>query len=85
MNINLLNRARLESDLESHGCLDIADELIEKLIELVFYYDVTERIIVQAFTHFSENLQAIFNLIENDDTNTEEKIVEYEGIIYKND
>lgn len=41
-NINLLNKARLESDLESLGCLDIVEELIEKMMEDVFYSDVAQ-------------------------------------------
>lgn len=44
----LPNRARLGSDLESIGCLDIAEELIKKMMGGTFYSDVAQRVIVQA-------------------------------------
>lgn len=36
--VNLLKRARLESDLESLGYLDIAEEIIEKMMGDVILY-----------------------------------------------
>ncbi|MEC0768486.1 hypothetical protein [Bacillus atrophaeus] len=84
-NVNLLNQARLENDLESLGCLDAAEELIEKMIEHVFYIDVAERIIVQTLTvinNVNAKIQATFNVLEKEDTETDEKNVEFEGISY---
>ncbi|MEA1024261.1 hypothetical protein U6Z35_17760 [Bacillus subtilis] len=84
-NINLLNQARLESDLDSLGCLDIAEELIEKMMEDVFYSDVAQRVIVQTLAvidNVNAKLQATFNILEDGDTETDERIVEFEGISY---
>ncbi|MDX6158081.1 hypothetical protein SIA70_18475 [Bacillus subtilis] len=84
-NINLLNKAQLESDLESLGCLGIAEELIEKMMEDVFYSDVAQRVIVQTLAvidNVNAKLQATFNILEDEDTETDERIVEFEGISY---
>lgn len=83
--VNLLNRARLESDLESLGCLEIAEELIEKMIEDVFYSDAAQRVIVQTLTvidNVNAKLQATFNILEDEETETDERSVEFEGISY---
>ncbi|MCY7886924.1 hypothetical protein MOA93_17790 [Bacillus spizizenii] len=83
--VNLLNRARLESDLESLGCLDIAEELIEKMVEDVFYSDVAQRVIVQTLAvidNVNAKLQATFNILEDEDAETDERNVEFEGINY---
>ncbi|MBA5715619.1 hypothetical protein DT035_12495 [Bacillus subtilis] len=83
--INLLNKARLENDLESLGCLEIAEELIEKMMEDVFYSDVAQRVIVQTLTvidNVNAKLQATFNILEDEDTETNERNVEFEGINY---
>ncbi|MCY8927256.1 hypothetical protein ABE202_14965 [Bacillus subtilis] len=84
-NINLLNQARLERDLESLGCLDIAEELIEKMMEDVFYSDVAQRVIVQTLTvidNVNAKLQVTFNILEDEDAETDERNVEFEGINY---
>ncbi|TYS21918.1 hypothetical protein FZC71_16900 [Bacillus subtilis] len=84
-NINLLNKALLESDLESLGCLDIAEELIERMMEDVFYSDVAQRVIVQTLAvidNVNAKLQATFNILEDEDAETDERIVEFEGISY---
>lgn len=84
-NINLLNQVRLESDLESLGCLEIAEELIEKMMEDVFYSDVAQRVIVQTLAvidNVNAKLQATFNILEDEDAETDERIVEFEGISY---
>ncbi|MCY7931727.1 hypothetical protein [Bacillus inaquosorum] len=84
-NINLLNQARLENDLDSLGCLDIAEELIEKMMEDVFYSDVAQRIIVQTLAvidNANAKLQATFNILEDEDMETDERSVEFEGISY---
>ncbi|WP_411809595.1 hypothetical protein [Bacillus rugosus] len=39
----LLNKVRVESDLDSPGRLDIAEELIEQIMEHVFYCDVAQK------------------------------------------
>ncbi|MCY8977767.1 hypothetical protein [Bacillus atrophaeus] len=83
--VNLLNRARLESDLESLGCLDIAEKLIEKMMEDVFYSDVAQRVIVQTLAiidNVNTKLQATFNIMEDEDAETDERSVEFEGISY---
>ncbi|BDG78781.1 hypothetical protein BSF_05100 [Bacillus subtilis] len=83
--VNLFNRARLESDLESLGCLDIAEELIEKMMEDVFYSDVAQRVIVQTLAvidNMNAKLQATFNILEDEDMETDERSVEFEGISY---
>lgn len=83
--VNLLNRARLEIDLESLGCLDIAEALIEKMMEDVFYSDVAQRIIVQTLAvidNANAKLQATFNILEDEDMETDERSVEFEGISY---
>ncbi|MGY0431668.1 hypothetical protein [Bacillus subtilis] len=83
--VNLFNRARLESDLESLGCLDIAEELIEKMMEDVFFSDVAQRVIVQTLTvidNVNAKLQATFNILEDEDAETNERSVEFEGITY---
>ncbi|MED3385091.1 MULTISPECIES: hypothetical protein [Bacillus] len=84
-NINLLNQVQLESDLESLGCLEIAEELIEKMMEDVFYSDVVQRVIVQTLAvidNVNAKLQATFNILEDEDIETDERIVEFEGISY---
>ncbi|MFP7231648.1 hypothetical protein SFC70_06730 [Bacillus subtilis] len=84
-NINLLNKARVESDLESLGCLDIAEELIERMMEDVFYSDVAQRVIAQTLTvidNVNAKLQATFNILEDEDAETDERNVEFEGINY---
>ncbi|MEH7742904.1 MULTISPECIES: hypothetical protein [Bacillus] len=84
-NINLLNQVQLESDLESLGCLEIAEELIEKMMEDVFYSDVAQRVIVQTLAvidNVNAKLQATFNILEDEDIETDERIVEFEGISY---
>ncbi|WP_041521479.1 hypothetical protein [Bacillus sp. JS] len=83
--VNLLNRARLECDLESLGCLDIAEELIEKMMEDVFYSDVAQRVMVQTLAvidNVNAKLQATFNILEDEDMETDERSVEFEGISY---
>lgn len=85
ININLLNKTRLESDLESLGCLDIAEELIERMMEDVFYSDVAQRVIVQTLTvidNVNAKLQATFNILEDEDAEIDERRVEFEGISY---
>ncbi|MED5048625.1 hypothetical protein P9738_08070 [Bacillus siamensis] len=83
--INLLNKSRLESDLESLGCLDIAEELIEKMMENVFYSDVAQRVIVQTLAVIDKvnaRLQATFNILEDVDDERDERIVEFKGMSY---
>ncbi|MDU0813884.1 hypothetical protein [Bacillus siamensis] len=83
--INLLNKTRLESDLESLGCLDIAEELIEKMMENVFYSDVAQRVIVQTLAVIDKvnaRLQATFNILEDVDDERDERIVEFKGMSY---
>ncbi|WP_369888449.1 hypothetical protein [Bacillus halotolerans] len=83
--INLLNKALLEGDLESLGCLEIAEELIEKMMEDVFYSNVAQRVIVQTLTvidNVNAKLQATFNILEDEDAETDERSVEFEGISY---
>ncbi|WP_443091937.1 hypothetical protein ACTU3M_21120 [Bacillus subtilis] len=84
-NINLLNQARFESDLDSLGCLDIAEELIEKMMEDVFYSDVAQRVIVQTLAvidNVNAKIQATFNILEDEEFETDERRVEFEGITY---
>lgn len=45
--------------MESLGCLDIVEELIEKMMEDVFYSDVAQRVIVQTFAVI-DNVNANF-------------------------
>ncbi|QHF56376.1 hypothetical protein Bateq7PJ16_0570 [Bacillus subtilis] len=71
--------------MESLGCLDIAEELVEKMMEDVFYSDVAQRVIVQTLAvidNVNAKLQATFNILEDEDPETDERIVEFEGISY---
>lgn len=68
--INLLNKTRLESDLESFGCLDFAEEFIGKIMEDVFCSDVVQRVIVQTLSvidNMNSKIQATFNILGDED------------------
>jgi hypothetical protein len=65
--------------------LDIAEELIEKMMEDVFYSDVAQRVIVQTLAvidNVNAKLQATFNILEDEEFETDERSVEFEGITY---
>ena len=81
-NVNLLNQAGLENALESVGCLDIVEALIEKMQEYVLYHTETaERFAIDFFTvvnNYTKKVHAIFNVLENEDGETNVKNVEFE-------
>lgn len=55
------------------------------MMEDVFYSDVAQRVIVQTLTvidNVNAKLQATFNILEDEDTETDERNVEFEGINY---
>lgn len=81
--VNIINRAYLESELERLGFLDLAEELIERLIEHVFHYDLDERILIYAVSVVNDvykKVQAQFNILEDEDEDEEEQVknVEFE-------
>ncbi|MBO1000536.1 hypothetical protein IOC57_22685 [Bacillus sp. SD075] len=77
--VNIINRAYLESELERHGFLDLAEELIERLIEHVFHNDLDERILIYAVSIVNDvykKVQAQFNILEDEEEQV--KNVEFE-------
>ncbi|ARW09088.1 hypothetical protein [Bacillus atrophaeus] len=87
VNINLLNSASLERELESIGRLELAEEIIEKMKEVVAYHEIAERIMVQVIAvvnGLQQKVYAMFNILENEDGETDEKNVEFEVIGYTN-
>jgi hypothetical protein len=79
--VNLINRAYLESELDRHGLLDLAEELIERLIEHVSHYDVYGRILINAVSVVNDvykKVNAQFNILENEDDGEQVKNVEFE-------
>ncbi|MGV6971605.1 hypothetical protein ACWA17_08965 [Bacillus halotolerans] len=82
LNMNLLNRAYLESELEKIGLLRLAEEFIERLKETVPYYEKGERILLEFDTFIKDDLKrfasAVFIILENEDEETEEVNVEFE-------
>ena len=79
--VNLINRAYLESELDRQGILDLAEELIERLIEHVSLYDVYERIFINAVSVVNDvykKVHAQFNILEKEDEEEHVKNVEFE-------
>lgn len=81
-NFNLLNRAYLESELEKIGLLKLAEEFIERLNELVPYYEKGQRILLESEyplkDDFKRFVSAVFFIPESEDEETEEVDVEFE-------
>ena len=82
-NVNLLNRAALESALESIGCVHDVENIVEKMQDYVIYYTrEAERFLVEILTvveNYTRKLFVMFNILEDEDGETEEKNVEFEG------
>lgn len=79
--VNIINLAYLESELDRHGLLDLAEELIERLIEHVSHYKVYERILINAVSVVNDvykKVHAQFNILENEDVDEQVKNVEFE-------
>ncbi|MCR6617457.1 uncharacterized protein SRCM100730_02741 [Bacillus velezensis] len=82
-NVNLLNRAALESALEALGCVHDAESIVEKMQDYVIYYTrEAERFLVEILTvveNYTRKLFVMFNILEDEDGETEEKNVEFES------
>ncbi|SDN50903.1 hypothetical protein SAMN04488137_4704 [Fictibacillus solisalsi] len=81
--VNIINRAYLESELERHGLMDLAEELIERVIENVSQYDVYERIpiyVVSVVNDVLKKVHAQFNILENEGEEEQMKLVEFETL-----
>lgn len=80
--VNIINFAYLESELERQGLLELAEELIERLIEHISHYDVYERILIYAVSVVNDvykKVHAQFNILEKEDEEEEHvKNVEFE-------
>lgn len=79
--VNIINFAYLESELERHGLLDLAEELIERLIEHVSHYDVYERFLIYAVSVVNDVYKKVhdqFNILEKEDEEEHVKNVEFE-------
>ncbi|QYF82853.1 hypothetical protein KY492_00580 [Brevibacterium sp. PAMC21349] len=79
--VNLINRAYLESELDRHGILDLAEELIERLIEHVSLNDIYERVFIYAVSVVNEVYKKVhtqFNILENEDEEEQLRKVEFE-------
>lgn len=79
--VNIINLAYLESELGRHGLLDLAEELIERLIEHVSHYEVYERILINAVSVVNDvykKVHAQFNILENEDVDEQVKNFEFE-------
>lgn len=83
LNVNLLNRGYLESELEKVSLLELAEGLVERMKETVPYYEQGQRIMVELETfkdgvkHF---VSAIFSILESEDGEAEEVSVEFESL-----
>ncbi|MDW7614289.1 hypothetical protein SC499_06005 [Peribacillus simplex] len=81
--VNIINRAYLESELERHGLMDFAEELIERVIENVSQYDVYEKILIYVVSVVNDVLKKVhaqFNILENEDEEEQVKHVEFETL-----
>ena len=82
LNVNLLNKAYLESELEKIGLLQWAEELFERLKETVPYYEKGQRILLEFDTFIKDDLKrfvsAVFFILENDDEEKEDVNIEFE-------
>ncbi|MCY9375036.1 hypothetical protein ABE060_19715 [Bacillus rugosus] len=84
LNVNLLNRAYLESELEKVGLLRLAETFIEKLLETVPYYEQGQRILLESESPLKDDIirfvSAVFFIPESEDEEeeTEEVNVEFE-------
>ncbi|QAV99075.1 hypothetical protein ES969_02790 [Bacillus subtilis] len=84
LNVNLLNRAYLESELEKVGLLRLAETFIEKLLETVPYYEQGQRILLESESPLKDGIirfvSAVFFIPESEDEEeeTEEVNVEFE-------
>lgn len=82
LNVNLLNKAYLDSELEKIGLLRWAEELFERLKETVPYYEQGQRILLEFDTFIKDDLKrfvsAVFFILENEDEETEEVNIEFE-------
>ncbi|TDO09408.1 hypothetical protein DFO69_3348 [Bacillus subtilis] len=79
---NLLNRAYLESELEKIGLLKLAEEFIERLNELVPYYEKGQRILLESEyplkDDFKRFVSAVFFIPESEDEEEEIEEVDVE-------
>nr|WGD76224.1 hypothetical protein P5631_03080 [Bacillus subtilis] len=69
VNVNLLNPALLERELESVGHLDLFDEIVEQMRE-VAPYEKDESFIVQVTAEvngFYQKVYAMFSIVEEDE------------------
>ncbi|MDE1384349.1 hypothetical protein QNH18_03015 [Bacillus paralicheniformis] len=82
LNVNLHNKAYLESELEKVDLLRLAEEIIEQLKETVPYYEQGQRILLEFETFIKDDLKrfvsAVFFILENEDEETEEVNIEFE-------
>ncbi|MCY8241422.1 hypothetical protein P9D31_05455 [Bacillus haynesii] len=86
LGVNLLNQAYLESELEGIGCLEITEELIEKMREVVPYYRESEQFIIELATvinNIRHKIYALFMVLENEDGELETSNVEVHSVGYK--
>ncbi|MED2970155.1 hypothetical protein ABE128_15450 [Bacillus subtilis] len=82
LNVNLLNRAYLESELEKVGLLRLAETFIEKLLETVPYYEQGQRILLESEFPLKDGIirfvSAVFIILESEDEEKEEVNIEFE-------
>ncbi|QPZ41493.1 hypothetical protein I7X10_16455 [Bacillus halotolerans] len=82
LNVNLLNRAYLESELEKVGLLRLAETFIEKLLETVPYYEQGQRILLESEFPLKDDIirfvSAVFIILESEDEEKEEVNIEFE-------
>ncbi|MGG1574868.1 hypothetical protein [Fictibacillus sp. NRS-1165] len=81
--VNIINRAYLESELGRYGLMDLAEELIERVIEYVSQYDVYERILIDVDSVVHDVLKKVhaqFNILENEGEEGQMKLVEFETL-----
>ncbi|WP_424160994.1 hypothetical protein ACPA1T_13135 [Bacillus amyloliquefaciens] len=87
VNVNLLNPALLERELESINHLDLFDEIVEQMKE-VAPYEKDESFIVQVTAEangFYQKVYAMFSIVEEDELEEQhEKDVHFEVIGYSN-
>ncbi|MCY8977799.1 hypothetical protein [Bacillus atrophaeus] len=85
VNVNLLNPALLERELESIGHLDLFNEIVEQMKE-VAPYEKDERFIVQVTAEgngFYQKVYAMLLIVEEDESEEQhEKDVHFEVIGY---
>ncbi|MED4804279.1 hypothetical protein P9422_10310 [Bacillus atrophaeus] len=82
LNVNFLNRAYLESELEKVGLLRLAETFIEKLLETVPYYEQGQRILLESEFPLKDDIirfvSAVFIILESEDEEKEEVNIEFE-------